>query len=88
MSFKSGKALRYIEDFRKQCPTLDLLFELDVCVEMMIFYASRKPDLDESLILDCLQGRIYRNDRQVKEKHIRWGLDPNNPRTIITVRVL
>jgi predicted unusual protein kinase regulating ubiquinone biosynthesis (AarF/ABC1/UbiB family) len=41
--------------------------------------------LDESLILDLLQGVIYKNDRQVKEKHVYWGLDPANPRTEIIV---
>jgi hypothetical protein len=28
------------------------------------------------------------NDRQVKEKHIYWGLDKANPRAEITVTVL
>jgi Holliday junction resolvase RusA-like endonuclease len=52
---------------------------------MTIFYASRRPDLDESLILDCMQGRIYENDRCVKEKHIFWGLDKEDPRAEIEV---
>ena len=51
----------------------------------MIYYASRRPDLDESPILDCMQDYVYYNDRQVKEKHIYWGLDKENPRTIIRV---
>ena len=45
----------------------------DIAIEIEILYASRRPDLDESLILDCLQDRWYKNDRQVKEKHVRWG---------------
>jgi hypothetical protein len=28
---------------------------------------------------------LYENDRQVKEKHIYWGLDPEQPRTEIYV---
>jgi Holliday junction resolvase RusA-like endonuclease len=55
---------------------------------MYIHYASRRPDLDESLILDLLQGVAYVNDRQVKEKHIYWGLDKENPRAEIIVDVL
>jgi len=47
---------------------------------MWIYYASRRPDLDESLILDLLQGLVYLNDRQVKERHVFWGLDPDRPR--------
>jgi hypothetical protein len=37
------------------------------------------------LILDLLQGVAYENDRQVKEKHIYWGLDKENPRCEIKV---
>ena len=48
---------------------------------MHIYYASRRPDLDESLILDLLQGLVYVNDRQVKERHTYWHLDPKSPRT-------
>lgn len=57
----------------------------DLKITLHIWYASRRPDLDESLILDLLQGVIYENDRQVKEKHCYWHLDQNNPRTFFTV---
>jgi Holliday junction resolvase RusA-like endonuclease len=82
---KSQKALSYVKEFQKQIPKIDPLTEDYVKVEMMIYYASRRPDLDESLILDCMQNYVYYNDRQVKEKHIYWGLDKENPRTIIRV---
>lgn len=85
---KSNKALTYSERFRKQVRPISPLIETDVRVTMKIFYASRRPDLDESLILDLLQGVIYVNDRQVKEKHIYWGLDKDNPRTEVIVDVL
>lgn len=85
---KSSKALIYSERFRKQVRPIDPLIETDVRVTIIIFYASRRPDLDESLILDLLQGVIYVNDRQVKEKHIYWGLDKDNPRAEIIVDVL
>ena len=62
--------------------------EGDLEVEMTIYYASRRPDLDESVILDCMQELIYSNDRQVKSKIIRWGLSKMNPRTEIEVRPL
>ncbi len=69
---------------------------------MTIYYASERPDLDESLILDVLQDRfgksprkglprpmvqkgVYRNDRQVRWKDIRWAKDRANPRTEILV---
>jgi len=82
---KSKKALNYVKIFQEQIPKIDPLTEDYVKVEMMIYYASRRPDLDESLILDCMQNYVYYNDRQVKEKHIYWGLDKENPRTIIRV---
>ena len=83
---KSQKARDYVKQFELQCPQLEVPTTEDVQVEMMIYYASRRPDLDESLILDCMQCRIYKNDRQVKQKFIYWGLDKVNPRTIIRVR--
>jgi Holliday junction resolvase RusA-like endonuclease len=57
-------------------------------VTMKIYYHSRRPDLDESLILDLMQGIVYENDRQVKEKHITWGLDKEAPRAEICVKCL
>jgi len=60
----------------------------DLKVTMTIHYASRRPDLDESLILDLMQDVFYVNDRQVKEKHIYWGLDKENPRTEIIIEAL
>lgn len=93
---KSKKALDYkkfflwqvAEQMRLNCTKNGLQvppFTCNVIVEMTIFYASRRPDLDESLILDLLQGFAYENDRQVKEKHIYWGLDKENPRTQIKI---
>ena len=82
---KSKKARDYVAIFDKQCPVLTEMLEGDLSVTMTIFYASRRPDLDESVILDCMQDKIYKNDRQVKEKHIHWGLDRDNPRAEITV---
>ena len=86
---KSDKARKYVKQFEEQCPQMgDSMFIDDVEVEMTVFYASRRPDLDESVILDCMQGFIYKNDRQVKRKIITWGLDKENPRSEITVRLM
>jgi len=82
---KSAKALSYSEAFKQQCSTLKVLFGGDLRVTIHIHYSSRRPDLDESLILDLMQGRIYQNDRQVKEKHIYWHLDFDNPRCEIMI---
>ena len=73
---------------------------------LRIFYASERPDLDESIVLDVLQDRysrtipinpivpsrrvlvqsgVYRNDRQVREKHVYHAIDKKNPRTEVLV---
>lgn len=82
---KSEKALTYSEVFKQQCSKLGRLMTGDLRVTMHIYYASRRPDLDETLILDLMQGLIYENDRQVKERHTYWGLDPENPRAEILI---
>jgi hypothetical protein len=82
---KSQKALDYSGAFKQQCRQLETLMTGDLRVTMWIYYASRRPDLDESLILDLMQGLVYENDRQVKERHIYWGLDPDKPRAEIIV---
>lgn len=84
---KSEKALAYAKAFKQQCfiPATQK-FSCDVVVTIRIWYASRRPDLDESLILDLLQDVAYENDRQVKEKHIYWmGVDKENPRCEIEI---
>lgn len=82
---KSKKALDYVSAFQMQCPALFELMKGDLAVIIKIYYASRRPDLDESVILDAMQGLIYENDRQVKAKMIYWGLDKENPRSVIVV---
>ena len=89
MFIKSAKALDYAKTFKQQAVTSPLLMftSEDVVVTIRIWYASRRPDLDESLILDLLQDVAYLNDRQVKEKHIYWmGVDKENPRCEIEVQ--
>lgn len=82
---KSDKARKYVAAFRAQCPKLSTPLEGDLAVWIKIWYASRRPDLDDSVILDAMQGLIYANDRAVKERHVFWGLDRTNPRATIVV---
>tara|TARA_R110001599_G_scaffold113491_2_gene278703 strand:- start:54 stop:503 length:450 start_codon:yes stop_codon:yes gene_type:complete len=87
-SIKSHKALTYAKGFEIQCPTRKEIFEEDVAIAMKIFYRNRRPDLDESLILDLLENKVYKNDRLVKYKSIEHGLDKEEPRTIIVISKL
>jgi Holliday junction resolvase RusA-like endonuclease len=84
---KSQKARDYVKSFAEQASQvqIDELLEGDLWIELTIYYASRRPDLDESVVLDCLQGIAYTNDRQIKEKHVYHDLDKTNPRTKIKI---
>lgn len=89
---KSAKARSYAATAAKQIPHAARVgLEGPVAVEMVIYYRTHRPDLDESVILDALQSQggmvgVYRNDRQVREKHIFHRIDRDNPRAEITVR--
>lgn len=83
---KSAKALSYADAFKLQAKPIEPLLEGELAIDMNIYYATQRPDLDESLILDLLQGVIYKNDRQVREKHIKHFIDRDNPRVEIWVR--
>jgi len=79
---KSEKGLAYVEAVAKQVPELpeDRQLRAPIRLTAHIHYASNRPDLDPSLLLDALQGRIYRNDRAVREMHLYHHLDRANPR--------
>ena len=107
---KSDKALAYERDALRQIPpAARVRLEGPVRVTIRVWYASQRPDLEESLILDCLQDRwvtpksrdgtespgrvlvqcgVYRNDRQVREKHVYHSIDTRNPRAEIVVEPL
>lgn len=88
MFIKSSKAMAYAASFKKQCPKRDVLLEGNLGIEIQVWYRTRKPDLDCSLILDLLQDIVYKNDRQIKEQHFYWHLDKDNPRAEIKIWAL
>ena len=85
---KSKKALLYSRDFDLQCPVRKNLFEEDLSIAIKIYYRTRRPDLDESLILDLLEGKVYKNDRSIKSKYVEHGLDKEHPRSLIVISSL
>jgi len=101
-SIKSRKALDYEGDARQQIPPkARLRLEGPVCVTLHLYYRTQRPDLDESIVLDVLQDQfsrtnprylmqsgVYRNDRQVREKHVFHYIDAENPRAEIVVEEL
>ena len=101
-SIKSKEALAYERDALRQIPpAARRRLEGPLRMTIGIWYASERPDLDESLILDVLQDRwqrdkvtgervlvqagVYRNDRQVRERHVYHGIDRANPRAEIEI---
>lgn len=77
---KSKSAQDYQKDFYYQVSIRPNL-QCDLILICKIYYQSRRNDLDESLIMDCLQySRVIANDRQIKEKHIYGFVDKLNPR--------
>jgi Holliday junction resolvase RusA-like endonuclease len=67
-SIKSEKARNYERDALAQIPPrFRIQLEGPVRVTLRIFYASQRPDLDESVVLDVLQDR-YRSVGKGEEK--------------------
>lgn len=84
---KSLKARRYVSDVARQVEPLSEDKQLRAPIRMTahVYYASERPDLDPSLILDALQGRVYSNDRAVREMHLFHHIDRENPRAELTL---
>lgn len=99
---KSAEAKRYIRDALRQIPpAARQRLAVPVRMTIRIWYASERPDMDESQILDVLQDQwkrdkvtgervllqagVYRDDRQVRERHVYHGIDRTNPRAEIEI---
>lgn len=97
---KSQKARDYERDALLQIPaSAKVMFAGPLRATIRIWYASERPDLDESVILDVLQAKtegtgkdrkilrrgVYLNDRQVREKHIFHAIDRVMPRAEIEI---
>lgn len=93
---KSDKARKYEKTALMQIPeNAKQMLEGNLRATIKIFYATQRPDLDESIILDCLQAKYkngellrrgaYINDRQIKQKKIFSYIDKANPRAEILI---
>ena len=71
-SIKSSKALAYADAFKRQCNVpASQKFTDDVVVTIRIWYASRRPDLDESLILDLFGAQLFRKSMGIINKNTK-----------------
>ncbi|MGF6920165.1 hypothetical protein [Paraburkholderia sp. 40] len=82
MSIKSDKARDYERSAMKQIPkSARVALTGPVRVTMRIFYASERPDLDESVVLDCLQSKfqtVKRKGHPDVRKCLREGVYIND----------
>ena len=51
----------------------------------VLFYPNRRSDLDPSLLIDSLQGAVFKNDRQIVHMNLSRLLDKDNPRAEIEI---
>lgn len=99
-SIKSEKARNFEQSAILQIPNeAKQMLAGRLRATIRIFYASERPDLDESVVLDVLQAKfkgtgkdrvcvrrgVYLNDRQVREKHVIHGVDRKNPRVEVEI---
>lgn len=99
---KSQKARDYERAAILQIPdAAKLMLAGKLRMTLRIYYATERPDLDESVVLDVLQAKfkidkrtkerslvrrgVYLNDRQVREKHVFHAVDRRNPRAEIEI---
>lgn len=85
---KTSASKAYEQAFFLQCPVRDLGLKERFRLDIDVYYASDRPDLDNSLkaILDCLQAcKAIDNDRHCVEIHARKLVDKTAPRCEITI---
>ena len=82
---KSSKAIAFVKDVQAQAKRIEPLLEGDLEANIKIYYSSRRPDLDASLVLVALEGLWYKNDRQFKRLVMEKYLDKKNPRVDVFV---
>lgn len=79
----------YEKSFFLQCPCRDLHITSFFSIDLDVFYANNRKDLDGSfkILLDCLQQcDVIKNDRECIEIHARKMVDKINPRVDIVIR--
>ena len=86
---KSAKALNYelVSDLQLRIQLVKHATFTDyVRLTVDVYYASKRPDLDVSLLQDVLEkAGVYNNDRQIVECHAKKYWDKLNPRCEILI---
>ena len=85
---KSQKALDYVASSLPQIARQKKhpMLENYLSMEIHVWYKSKRPDLDVSLIQDVLQeAGVYKNDRQIVEIHAFKYWDKEKPRVLVRI---
>ena len=88
---KGDEARAYVTGFLYQVRRPKQPYTGPVFLEADIYFRNPACDLDESLLMDCLQvgtvknpgAGVIKNDNQIKDKHVRWHLDQSRPRVVV-----
>lgn len=84
-SIKSKKARKFLDSVNDQLEPLPELLQGELRMDIAIWYRTQRPDLDESIVLDALQGIFYKDDRQVRERHVYHFVDKEHPRVVVKI---
>lgn len=87
---KSDAAKAWLNSAGWQIPLLrddqaHLLMTGELTLTADVYYRTEANDLDITLLLDFLQGRIYKNDRQVRRMVLDHFIDRDNPRVEVVI---
>ena len=86
---KSAKARGYVDDFLRQVRRPKEAYAGPVALFADVHYASRRPDLDISLLQDAIQAAgLIKNDRQVVQIFTAKFLDPGKPRVFFYLEAI
>lgn len=87
---KSERALSFQQGANLQIPAkFKLGIEDPIKMTAHIYYDSRRPDLDPSLLMDILEkAGVYKNDRQIVEQHLYKHLDKERPRVEVSLEIV
>ena len=83
---KSDEALQYVDDFYRQVRRPPTTFTGPVRLVASVFYKDMRPDLDISLLQDCIQNiGILKNDRQIVQLDVKRYGSKKRPRVIFSL---
>lgn len=87
---ETNLAQNYMKNFIKQIQLLDIhQFIENVALHCNIYHSSFPENIDEILIIDCLQkSGILKNKNQIKEKHIYHLIDKKTPCVVVKLEIL